>query len=217
MAMKTLLSFFILFLFIPSIQAQTIVNFTILPQSPTNFTPVKIATYITTGNVSLFISKSFTVNSQQNIIQLEACYYMSMANAFGQYVDTFAVGNLNPGNYTILFKLIMSSTPGSCTPGYTTSATENFTVSQTATSLRENNTLNVISIYPNPVKDMLILEHSGSIAPSCCIRNALGEIVFEQGLVKPGHGIDMTPFAPGIYFVELKSTAGSKRVKVVKE
>jgi hypothetical protein len=214
--MKTQLPLLLLFFALSYGKAQTIGAFTVLPQPPTNTTPVKIATYITTNNLSNFISKSFTVNSQQNIISLELCYYMTMMTAIGQYVDTFAVGNLNPGNYTIQLLVNMSSTNNSCVPGSNNSATGSFIVT-TATGIQESEAQQLFHVFPNPVKNILVIEHLGATDLTCSVRNTLGQVELEQILTRPKEGIDMGPLAPGVYFIELKSAAGTKRLKVVKE
>lgn len=64
---------------------------------------------------------------------------------------------------------------------------------------------NGIKIYPNPTFDMLYISNLLNENLNVKIYNAVGEIVY---LEKNKNGIDLSPLAQGVYFIEINNFKG---------
>jgi len=78
------------------------------------------------------------------------------------------------------------------------------------TNLEE--TLNV-SVYPNPVKDIVNIESSISVN-KITVTNIAGQIVAEQ---VNSTSIDLSGLNSGIYVINVLTKEGSKNFKIIKE
>jgi len=78
-----------------------------------------------------------------------------------------------------------------------------------------------ISIYPNPVTDVLVINNSSqNTINSYQLINNLGEIIYTQNMEVLNDNtflIDMKNLSAGIYFIKLTSDAGSIVSRVIKE
>lgn len=72
-----------------------------------------------------------------------------------------------------------------------------------------------ISLYPNPVKDLLKI--NGAASGKVQLINNAGKVVFSSGNI-PTEGIDMVNLSAGVYLVRITHKDGSSTVrKVVKQ
>lgn len=62
-----------------------------------------------------------------------------------------------------------------------------------------------ISIYPNPVNDMLYFNANGAELESAVVFNSIGQIVFQQTLTSTIQNIDFNFLASGLYTIQFKS------------
>ena len=76
-----------------------------------------------------------------------------------------------------------------------------------------------ISVFPNPVKDQLILELSSLKAPGqrVSLRNMFGQTIYASVLSSPRLEIDMSSFEKGIYFLFIQDEDQQHIIKVVKD
>ena len=74
-----------------------------------------------------------------------------------------------------------------------------------------------IQIYPNPVNDRLILKtNSGSESTEVSMVGSLGNLVLPFTTLNAlNNGIDVSQFAPGVYYLVFKNDSGLSPVKVV--
>ena len=74
-----------------------------------------------------------------------------------------------------------------------------------------------IQIYPNPVSDRLILKtNSGSESTEVSMVGSLGNLVLPFTTLNAlNNGIDVSQFAPGVYYLVFKNDSGLSPVKVV--
>jgi hypothetical protein len=72
------------------------------------------------------------------------------------------------------------------------------------------------TIYPNPVDDRIVIDRDDSQIATLRLFNILGQKVYEGETTSKIASLDVTSFAPGVYFVELSDSrsAGIRRVVV---
>ncbi|MBK9673579.1 MAG: immunoglobulin domain-containing protein [Bacteroidetes bacterium] len=74
-----------------------------------------------------------------------------------------------------------------------------------------------ISIFPSPVKNVLQISSSSMQLIEVNLYSSIGALLIEQKQTKKQVSIDLSSYANGIYFVEIKTDKGHIRKKVVKE
>lgn len=73
-----------------------------------------------------------------------------------------------------------------------------------------------ILVYPNPVQEVLFVETKNAGRPIACrFLNSSGQLMFETEFMQEA-SFDMTMFARGVYFLQLKEAQQSWVVKIVK-
>ena len=107
-----LLSISIVYSFTLSAQLPTIHAHTIIPASPAPGNHVKIVTHLETPNAAFLVDKLMSM-SQKNI-RLHLCYSHGMATVLTHHVDTFDIGPLPAGVYTVQLDAYMSSAGQHC-------------------------------------------------------------------------------------------------------
>lgn len=115
----------------------------------------------------------------------------------------YAVGDIIPNNAAIFFDT---------NPAIITNVAETEFVSQ----LGINDILySKISVYPNPVKDMLTIENAENTLVK--MYNQLGQLVLEKQLDNAQSQLNISGFAKGLYIINLDAATGTKTFKIVKE
>ena len=71
------------------------------------------------------------------------------------------------------------------------------------TGIEEINFSDIISVFPNPVHNMLYIRQNIDIIESISLYNALGKRIIDQKFSGPD--LDMSQLLPGIYFINLIS------------
>ncbi len=78
----------------------------------------------------------------------------------------------------------------------------------------EEEILNSLKAYPNPVRDILYLNHDGSVNnSSVIIYDLMGNIVMKSSVDALPHKVDFRTFASGVYFLELNN----HRTRIIKQ
>ena len=114
---------------------------------------------------------------------------------------------LNPGDY---YLKITSTNPTSS--NYQTPY--QFTITTTLST--ENTTLDAFSFYPNPVEDIMHLDHFEIQKVS--IYNIIGQLVAVKNFDNQAtNTIDLSELESGIYILQLKNDTAEKTIKVVKK
>jgi len=80
-----------------------------------------------------------------------------MLTAVQNHIDTFVVGQLQAGVYTIRHRAYMSSTQQHCTKIDSNVVMTNITVNGLTTGIKEKDKSDIY-IYPNPVSDKLFIK-----------------------------------------------------------
>jgi hypothetical protein len=73
----------------------------------------------------------------------------------------------------------------------------------------------VLNIYPNPVKDILEIEHNYPGTISIQIFNLSGHRVYNNPYISKRESIDLSGFKPGMYLLQTKNNEDVKMIKIV--
>lgn len=179
-------------------QAQWLSTPTVIPQSPTPADSVQIIIETFTPNQGHKLGRSFSVQ-KTGLIIINICNYDGMATAIDQYIDTFQVGQLPAGNYSLQVNYSTSWDTQLCLAKSDTAAGHQFTV-QTVTGMVENNS-NAMRVFPNPVRDELRVE-TGRMA-DLEILDLHGKVVIRSEIRKE-KTISVKSLPPGIYLIREK-------------
>lgn len=76
--------------------------------------------------------------------------------------------------------------------------------------------LSGLSVYPNPVRDVLTVSYDKGIT-AVSVYNLLGQQVLSKNLNTNAAGIDMSGFPSGTYLVRIEADSKLKTVKIIKE
>ncbi|XZF12747.1 T9SS type A sorting domain-containing protein [Chitinophagaceae bacterium MMS25-I14] len=125
--------------------------------------------------------------------------------------------------------------PGATGQTYTATSNGNYTVQVTSGNCSSTSAATPISgvgiaeiteedgvrLYPVPFKNSLQLSFNTAINnPAACsikITDNIGRIVYSASSLKENNTLDLRTLSPGIYFVQLSTTQGSKILKVTKQ
>ncbi len=80
----------------------------------------------------------------------------------------------------------------------------------------KNMSLSKVELYPNPVTDVLNIKTDGAFG-SLTIYNVVGQVVGSQDVHSTDMKVDVRSLNPGIYYMTLKGTAGTKTIKFEKQ
>lgn len=194
-------------------QFPTIHATTIIPQSPTPSDIVKIVTHVTTPNQGIIVDLIHNVTHNPKEITLRPCYWQGMLTAIQTHIDTFIVGQLQAGVYTIKHKAYMSSTQQHCTKIDSNMVVSTLTVGGIAAGIKDIEQGDILS-YPNPVSDKLYLKGYQPTAEAE-IYSVDGRLV---GLVKPDEEVlNLAFLEKGIYILRFVNQTHSSPIKFIKE
>jgi len=77
--------------------------------------------------------------------------------------------------------------------------------------------LSSVTIYPNPVSDLLTIDTEGFSEPvRIKILNSLGQSLFQSIIINQGE-IDLSTFAPGVYLINLESGKETQMRKIIRQ
>ena len=212
--MKKILSvFFVLFAKTFFAQQPAVGSITMFPSIVIQNTPLKIITTVTTPAQGVLVDKSYTVTQNPNVIELRICYGSGLLPATFAYVDTFNVGLLPAGNYSVHFRAYMSSANQWCnkidsnevsstiTVNVSTALTENIKVGQSVFVAESGNTL-----FYNCSNELLQIE----------IYTMTGKL--ENSFQVSGSGSkDLQHLKQGLYFLRFAEGQKLRSIKFSKE
>jgi Secretion system C-terminal sorting domain len=96
-------------------------------------------------------------------------------------------------------------------------STVGYNITAAQLSIDKNNLINGLSVYPNPVSDVLKIANADSLAnASFSIVDILGKTVF-QSKVLNNDGIDVSALSSGVYVLSVSSEEGAKQFKFQKK
>lgn len=80
----------------------------------------------------------------------------------------------------------------------------------------ENNSLQQINLYPNPVNNQLFFSNTKGFTAAIIV-DFLGKIILEQTVQTGNNILELDNLAEGVYLLQLKSSTGIENHKIIKE
>jgi hypothetical protein len=197
---KLLLALFFLGLSIcVSGQLPTIHPYTLIPVSPKTNDQIKIVTHLETPNAAFGVDKQHTVTPSAQSVKLYLCYAHGMSTVLTHHIDTFAVGQLPQGVYTVQLNAYMSGAGQHCARIDSNSTSFSFTVGGTV-GLKDAAPPEKIELYPNPAHDYVTLKPAG--VRKVRIFSLQGQLV-RSGETSSSGRWSLEGIAPGMYLLEV--------------
>lgn len=190
---------------------------TIIPLAPTSSDNIKIITKVTTPNQGIVVDQgTFTVTQSPKEIKIRGCYWNGMLTATQDYIDTLTIGQLPAGTYAIRHMAYLSSTQQHCSVTDSNMVLTTLTVANgsVSTGIGKVYSDNSISIFPNPVKNVLYFKNNpGNVTIE--IYSVNGSLLKR---VEPtvSSEVVISDLADGLYFIRLYGTNRSETIKFVK-
>ena len=190
---------------------------TVIPQSPTSSDIIKIVTKVTTPNQGIVVDQgTFAVTQNPKEIAIRGCYWNGMLTATQDYIDTLFIGQLPVGTYAIKHRAYLSSTQQHCSATDSNMVVTSLTVASVpvTTGLGEILKNSLISVFPNPVKNVLYFKNH--------LANATVDIFSYSGSLLKTEEIGLSSevvvadLADGLYFLRLSGMNKSETIKFVK-
>ncbi|MDH5397511.1 MAG: T9SS type A sorting domain-containing protein [Cyclobacteriaceae bacterium] len=136
-----------------------------------------------------------------------------------RFIDIFENGNFLPGD-TVAFRFRLFADELAHGWGW---AIDNLSIQDAITAVDQNNfTHTLFKIYPNPVKNTLVIENlTGVDKPyDLIISDHLGRIIQHHTVQKnrnnANYNLDFSQFEPGVYIILLQSGGGQIVKKIIK-
>lgn len=186
---------------------------TIMPQFPVAGDAVKIITYVTTPNQGGRLSKDHSVTLNPNEIHLRGCYWSGMLTAIHNHTDTFDLGQLSPGVYTIKHKAYLSSDPHTCNYSDSNMVLSTFTVAA-PTGLNELSKDKSVFMYPNPVKDVLYFTTMSMYTDASLY--AMDGRLLKTWKLESLSELVVSDLTPGMYFIRFSNNQHYETLRFIK-
>lgn len=171
------------------------VNITVHPLDPVILTP---STF--TSCLSIFGGSPITLTG------LPAGGVYSGPNVSGNTLNPTALGVFSPV-YTYT----------NATNGCVNSATTNIQVFS-CMSVNENNTHEqIISVYPNPTKDLLFIETFDGSEKTIQLMDATGKLLHTEIMHTKKLQLNLNTYPKGLYLIKIETANGTKEIKLIKE
>ena len=195
--------------------AQNITQLRTFPLNPTsNDTVLLIADLQFSSSGCALDTKSHQVNGYSIVASTQHC--VGIAQAICNATDTFVLGVLPTGRYTVNLTLNTGAGPIPCTPPGVPSDSDTMSfVVQTTLGIQDQ-VLPSFTIYPNPAKDFIVLsDEYQKVVSSLKVFNVAGAVVLESET--PKKRIDVSQLTPGVYTMELHHKTGVITEKFIKD
>lgn len=162
-----------------------------------------------------------TYNVIDNVIELSVCYWFTEATV--TICDERLIQiPIQPGSndYTLNVEIYNSVSQDTCDYySLTDTATIEFSTPLAQPvyySTTENELLKIVSIYPNPAKDILFFEVNNDIKIiSISLFNMLGSKILK--INNPGNELNLNKIKTGVYFINIETNKGKLIKRFMKE
>lgn len=185
---------------------QLIYTPTVLPVQPTTGDSITVIVKTMTPYLGHKLSRTFTI-SKTGMINIDICNFSGMPAAIQYYTDTFEVGQLSAGAWSVQVNYSISSNGGACTSQSV--LTHSFTV-QNVTGTRQAEA-SAVRIYPNPAQDLLYV--SGETSGNYIIYDVYGRCWIRGKRSAGVATVDVSSLPNGLYVL----SEGTRRWQVVVE
>jgi hypothetical protein len=207
--MKFIFSFLLLLISASQLLAQgTITGISVIPSNPTTADDIElhIAVQFNSGGCQVD-DKGHNTNAFA--VSAYAHHCIGLLTVICPTTDTFQLGQLPAGDYTVDFTLSSGFGGPNCSPGIVPDDTDQFQFTVSTTVGIQEPQSEADFIYPNPVSDILFfkknLNHSASMT------DIHGNIV--ANIRDGASSVDISHLSSGVYFLQTET----KRLKLVKD
>jgi hypothetical protein len=101
-SLQTLTFLFLAF----NLSGQTITDYYTIPTSPTSEDFISLVVAINTSSAGCWLASSdVIIDTSNNAIAINGCYFMGITDTVCPSIDTFQIGQLQNGSYQILLSL----------------------------------------------------------------------------------------------------------------
>jgi len=194
-------------------QSPSIGNFTVIPASPIAGQSISIVSRVTTPSQGVLVDKTFNVSTNPNLIQLHLCYGFGMLPATHTYVDTFSIGTLPAGSFSIILKAFMSSANQHCNKIDSNIASHAIQVNVT-NGIERLGGIKEVEIFPNPAVESLNFRCDCNQLKASII-NVNGQVI-KQAWLQPNESLPFKDLPLGLYFLRVEVDGFSRVFKVLR-
>jgi hypothetical protein len=159
------------------------------------------------SNVSLYDTSG---NTSQRKYYLLPGANLIIKNTFSHFVYMQGNSTLTKigagGGSTFIYNEPASTLTGTFSPASTTCNAVSFPTlacSNPTTGIGQNNSSNLISIYPNPAKNQITLNNENSSIFNATLINMLGQKIRTFEVENGKNSIDISALSDGIYFINI--------------
>ncbi len=199
-----------------SVNAQSppfVLSHTVIPQPATTSVPIKIVTKVLSPNQATEVDKTYSVSPGAMKVFVHHCYAGSMLPATQTFVDTFSIGQLPPGVYSLEHKVYLSAAQQWCNKTDSVMTTGTFTINA-VTSAQEQVADAYPEVFPNPVSDMLHVRRSSGFK-EVFIYSTTGALLKRDNLNEAG-SIPVSELPDGVYVLKLIGDRNSNTLRFIK-
>lgn len=211
--MRTFTILFVLLHCISFAQQPAIGTMTILPQVIFPNSAVTIVTKVTTPAQGVLVDKTFTVTQNPKRVELRLCYGFGMLPATQTYIDTFYVGALGAGTFSVHLKAYMSSANQHCAKIDSNEVTTSITVDQ-ATKTTGSISEDAFTVFPVPAGEQIFIQgnnHTFVVE----LYHATGQLISSFEFTGTGE-ISLADLSPGLYLIRYQDSTMERWRRLIK-
>jgi PKD repeat protein len=150
-----------------------------------------------------------------------------VASAYTDGDGNYAFTDIGTGTYNVYPEDMNYATTPSAAVGVTSGQTNNAGIDfeQTEDEILPKTTLGIdpltkndaLSIYPNPLSDLLIIDNKNGNFTQVTVVNTLGQVVKQADIKKGMNKVGMETLRSGIYYLVVKGNDGTRSMKITKK
>ncbi len=201
---KLLLTVIPLIVFNLSGQAQFINSLSIYPANPSSNDSIYLigSCYFQSGTCN---QKTLNYSIINETIDCDALHCIGMLTYICYDEDTFAIGQLPPGNYTYRYFVNAGFGINPCTPGIVPGPSDSLNFTVTSVSGIDDITYNEFIVGPNPCSDFIEIKCYSNEEKKISIIDMTGKICSQETQTGNHLRINTNDISTGIYLLQLQA------------
>jgi hypothetical protein len=180
------------------------------------------------GNISSGAGKGTGTGVEGMLVFLRNSTNNKMvASAYTDENGNYTFTNIGTGTYNVYPEDMNYATTPSAVLSITSGQTNNTGIDfeQTEDQILPKTTLGIdpltkndaLSVYPNPVNDILSIDNKNGSFAQLTVVNTLGQVVKQTGIKKGMNKIGMETLRSGIYYIVVKGADGARSMKITRK
>lgn len=176
----------------------------IIPENPTTADSIQFVSLIVTPQLGRQLHSSFSY-TKNGTFKLEKCFWWNTWEALDYFKDTFSIGQLEAGNYTIKVAAFKAHSIDSCFQEPTNDTIFSFYVAS-VNSIQAFNKTEEVGLFPNPViGEYIHIQKNVEFDQLICM-DAMGRIVKSLATGRKNDTeFNVSDLRPGMYSILLLS------------